>query len=128
VNNVLLGRIEVDIGIGQLPIDPFASPDGVQVNGRILDAASGLGIPDVTFIVISEDFSVGDYTADIQQIYVMATTDRNGNFVLDRPLRFDAPYSIWITSYGYLPITADGVTVTPETDNPLSLRIYMTRD
>lgn len=128
VNNVLLGRIEVDIGIGQLPIDPFASPDGVQVNGRILDAASGLGIPDVTFIVISEDFSVGDYTAEIQQIYAMATTDRNGNFVLDRPLRFDAPYSIWITAYGYLPITADGVTVTPETDNPLALRIFMTPD
>jgi hypothetical protein len=128
VNNVLLGRIEVDIGIGQLPIDPFASPDGVQISGQILDAGTGLGIPDVTFIIISEDFSVQDYTADVEQIYAMATTDRNGRFVLDRPLRFDAPYSVWIAAYGYLPVTADGVTVTDETDNPLELVIYMTGD
>lgn len=128
VNEVLLGRIEVDIGIGQLPIDPFAQPEGIQVTGQILDAETGEGIPNVTFIVISEDFSVQDYVAQVEQIYAMATTDRNGRFVLDRPLRYGAPYSVWLTAYGYLPVTADGVEVDEETDNPLELIIYMTRD
>lgn len=128
IQDVLLGSIEVDIGIGQLPIDPFADPGGVSVSGQILNAETGEGIANVSFIVISEDFSVQDYTALIEQVYTMGTTDRFGRFVLERPLQFEAPYSLYITAYGYIPVTADGFEVNDETPNPLEMTIYMTPD
>jgi len=126
IQDVLLGTVEVDIGIGQLPIDPFANPDGVTVNGQILNARTGLGIPNVTFIVISEDFSVADYTAQIEQVYTLGTTDRLGRFVLERPLQYGAPYSLYVSAYGYVPVTADGFELNEgETPNPLTMNIYL---
>lgn len=129
IQDVLLGTIEVDIGIGQLPINPFANPEGVTVNGQILDTQTGLGVPNVTFIVISEDYSVADYTALLEQVYTMGTTDRLGRFVLERPLQYGAPYSIYISAYGYAPVTADGFELTEdETPNPLNMTIYLSPD
>lgn len=129
IQDVLLGSIEVDIGIGQLPIDPFADPGGVNVSGQILDAQTGLGIPNVTFIVISEEFSVADYTALIEQVYTMGTSDRSGRFVLERPLQYEAPYSLYISAYGYAPMTADGFElIEDETPNPLNMTIYLSRE
>lgn len=125
---VPLSSIQGQVGIGQLPIDRFASVAGVQLRGQIVDAETNEGIPGVTFILISEDFSVSDFVWDRRQIYAFATTDRNGRFQLDRPLDFGAPYSVVISAQGYLPITADGVRVTLETPNPLDIVIPLTRD
>lgn len=127
INGVILGQIEMDVGIGQLPIDPFADAEGVQVSGVILDSVTGEGIPNVTFMVISELYSVADFVADYEQLYALATTDRNGRFVIDRPLRYGRPYSVLIRAYGYMPIGADGVIMRPETPNPLELTIYLVR-
>lgn len=128
INNIRLGGTEIEIGIGQLPLDPFAEAEGLQLRGQFLDAETREGVSDVTFILISEDFSVIDYEARSDQLYAMATSDRNGNFVIDRPLEFGAPYSVFIAAEGYLPITADGFEVSTDTANPLELSIYLTRD
>lgn len=128
INEREMERIEVQIGVGQLPIDPFAQPEGVLLRGQIIDADTRRGIPNVTFILISEEFSVSDFVWNEEQVYAMATTDRNGRFQLDRPLRYDAPYSVMIAADGYLPVPADGVEVTRETPNPLDMTIYLTRD
>jgi S1-C subfamily serine protease len=133
VNGILMGTTEAQVGIGQLPIDRFANASGVQLRGQILDADTNQGVPGVTFVVISEDFSVEDFVWNEAQIYAMAVTDRNGRFQLDRPLELSigeatVPYSVLIAADGYLPITADGFLVTPETENPLDLTIYLTRD
>jgi S1-C subfamily serine protease len=123
-----LGRAEARIGIGQLPIDPFALTDNVQMRGQILDAATGEGIPGVSFILISDQFAVADFLAswDMSQVYAFAITDREGRFAVDRPLSFDAPYSVLIVAEGYLPIQADGVIVTTE-ELPVNLTIYLSR-
>lgn len=129
VNNVPLQSIQAQVGIGQLPIDRFAQASGVQVRGLIYDAETGEGIPGVTFILLSEEFSVEDYVWRQDQIYATAVTDRNGRFQIDRPLEYGAPYSVILIAEGYLPITADGFEFDPEeTPNPLDLTIPLTRD
>ena len=127
VNNVPLAVAQAQVGIGQLPLDQFARAEAVQVRGVIRDAETGQGIPGITFVLITEDFSVGDFEWRQDQIYATATTDRDGQFQIDRPLQFNTPYSVLIAANGYLPIGADAFTVTTETSNPLELTIYLTR-
>lgn len=130
VNNVRIEEavIEAEVGIGQLAIDPFAQTTGVQLTGQIIDSSTQEGIPGITFLLISEDFSVSDFVWTQEQVYATAVTDRNGRFQLDRLLQFDAPYSVIIVADGYLPIEADAVTVTPETENPMFVQIPLTRN
>lgn len=133
VNGILLATTQAQVGIGQLPINQFAQASGVQLRGQILDADTNQGISGVSFIVISEDFSIEDFVWNEAQIYTLATTDRNGRFQLDRPLEISigeatVPYSVLIAADGYLPIAVDGFLVDLETPNPLDLTIYLTRD
>jgi hypothetical protein len=129
VNNVPLESVQAQVGIGQLPIDRFADASGVQLRGLIYDAETGQGIPGVTFILLSEEFSVEDYVWRQDQIFATAMTDRNGRFQVDRPLEYVVPYSVILIAEGYLPITADGFELDPaETPNPLELTIPLTRD
>lgn len=128
VNNTLLGEAEAEVGIGQLPIDPFATASGVQLNGFIFDAETLEGLPGITFVLITEDFSVADFVWDFEQVYAIGTTDRNGRFQLDRPLQFGSPYSVVIAADGYLPVNADGIIVDEETENPVQVTIALTKD
>jgi S1-C subfamily serine protease len=128
INNITLAEQSFAVGIGQLPIDPFASAEGVQLNGRIIDAETGEGIPGVTFLLISEDFSIEDFVWDSDQLYAQATTDQNGRFQLSRLLQYDAPYSVMIAADGYLPISADGIVVRVDSPNPQEIVIPLLRD
>ncbi len=99
---------------------------------RVVDSATGEGIPGVTFVLITEEFSVADFVWDREQIYALGTTDRNGEFQLERLLEFSTdarliPYSVVISADGYLPIELDGFVVDGDTDNPLFLTIYLKR-
>ncbi|NWF71345.1 MAG: trypsin-like peptidase domain-containing protein [Chloroflexi bacterium] len=128
IGSVLLVSAEAQVGIGQLPIDRFATASGIQLRGQIIDAETLRGVPGVSFIVISEDFSIADFTWDQSQIYALTVTDRNGRFQIDRPLQLGVPYSVLVVADGYLPISADGVELDAETPNPLEMTIYLTRD
>ena len=113
VNNLQVLEMVATVGIGQLPIDRFAEIEGMIFGGRVLDAATQLGIPSVTIILVSEDYSVSDFEWNQEQISALATTDRNGDFQFDRPLSFDTPYSIIIGAEGYIPLTADEFKFSP---------------
>lgn len=128
IGNILLIETEAQVGIGQLPIDRLAQASGIQLRGQIIDGETRQGIAGVTFIVISEDFSVADFRWDQSQVYALAITDRNGRFQLDRPLQLAAPYSFMIVADGYLPVNADGIELDAETANPLDMTIPLTRD
>jgi S1-C subfamily serine protease len=134
INGILLVQRDIEIGIGQLPLDVFVESEGVLLRGQVIDADTRLGVPDVTIIVLSEQFSVEDYTALTDQIYATSVTDRNGQYQFSKLLYFGIPYSIIIIADGYLPITVDGVEVfdgsdpdEPATENPLERDIYLTR-
>jgi hypothetical protein len=133
VNNVLLQKAQAQVGIGQLPIDRFARASGVQLRGHILDADTHQGISGVTVIIISEQFSVADFTWSQDQIFDLATTDSDGTFEISRSLAYsttDIPvaYSAIISANGFLPLTADGIEVKADTPNPLDLTIYLNKD
>ncbi len=133
VDRVQLATVEATVGIGQLPIDIFAQAGGLQLRGHILDVDTGQGIPGVTFVLISEDFSVADFVWDSEQIYALATTDRNGFFQLDRNLEISTdersvPYSVVVNADGYVPVGADGFVVNAETPNPFEITIYLTKE
>ncbi|GAB4310808.1 MAG: hypothetical protein Kow00117_04190 [Phototrophicales bacterium] len=128
IGDKLIESVEVSVGIGQLPIDRFAELSGVQLNGLIIDAETRDGIAGVTVVIISEDYSVADFTWDQSQIYTLATTDRNGRFQLDLPLQYDTPYSVVIEADGYLPIRQDGIIVDEETENPLNIVLPLSKD
>ena len=113
VNNLQVLEMVATVGIGQLPIDRFAEIEGTIFGGRVLDAATQLGIPSVTIILVSEDYSVSDFEWNQEQISALATTDRNGDFQFDRPLSFDTQYSIIIGAEGYIPLTADAFKFSP---------------
>jgi hypothetical protein len=129
VGTVRVARAEARVGIGRLPIDPFALADGVQLRGQVLDAQTGLGIPGASFILISDQFSVADFLAqrDMDQVFALAVTDRQGRFEIDRPLSYNAPYSVLILADSYLPIEADGVIIERDTLLPIDMRIALSR-
>jgi len=127
INNILLRSITIEIGIGQLSIDPFALPEGVQLRGTLIDGETGLGVSGATLFILSAEFSVTDFEAAASQLYVTTVSDRDGRFQFSRPLQFTIPYSIIISADGYLPINADGLEVDSKVVNPLELTIYMTR-
>jgi hypothetical protein len=121
---LFIGRLPFDsaearVGIGQLPIDRFATAQGVLLRGQVIDSVSGRGIPGVSVLLISEQYSVSQFTQEWRQdqLYDSSITDRNGRFEIPRPLQRDAPYSIAILADGYLPLTADGVELN-ETSRP----------
>ena len=128
VNDVMIVSETFEVGIGQLPIDEFAQADGIRLSGTIYDGETGNGISGVTFALISEDFSIEDFVWEQEQIYSLAITDRNGNFVHDRPLEFEAPYSVYIIADGYLPIRADGYIITEEDGLQIEMSIPLTKD
>jgi hypothetical protein len=132
VDQLQFAATQARVGIGQLPIDRFAQPSGVPLRGQIIDSETRAGIPGVSVLLISEDYSVADFLRDWQQeqLYAMAVTDRNGRFEIDRPLQRNVPYSILVIAEGYLPIAADGVRVTDE-NNPdntaFDIQLFLTR-
>jgi S1-C subfamily serine protease len=133
VGALQLASIDARVGIGQLPIDRFALSSGAQLRGQVLDADTQQGIPGATFVLLSAEFSVEDFTWNQDQIYARAITDIEGRFEIDRLLEFSTeerpvPYSAVIVAEGYLPITADGLEVETTDENPVNMTVYMTRD
>jgi len=107
VNNLKLIELEVIVGIGQLPIDRLARFEGTILSGRVIDAATGRGIPSVTIVLVSADYTASEFEWREDQIYDFATSDRNGDFQFPRPLAFDTFYSVVIEADGLIPHAAD---------------------
>lgn len=134
LNGIPLTRdISVDVGLGQLPVESFASAEGVQMRGRITDAETGEGIPGVMFIVLEAEFSVEDWDWDESKVLSLAQTDRNGFYQIPVLLprgTLEAPilYSVLVRADGYFPVAADGIPVTDATPSPVEINVVMNRD
>ena len=128
VAGVVLAEGEFTVGIGQLSSEESREPRGVRLQGQVVDAGTSEGIAGASFILISEDFAVEDWEWDARQVFDRARSDAQGFFQFDRLLQFGIPYSVYVSTRGYLPITADGFIVTEDTANPLALTLELVRD
>lgn len=133
MGGIIISSINARVGLGQLPIDAFASAEGITLTGRIIDAESKQGIEGAIFILLLSEFSVEDFLWDQAQVLSISLADADGYFQLPVLLprgTLDSPilYSMLVRSDSYLPISADGIAVTNETESPLELLIEMKRD
>lgn len=124
--NVVLERVEVSVGLGQLPVEAFASAAGVQISGRITDAETGEGIPGAMFIVLESEFSIEDFVWTRSQVLGVSLADSRGYFQVPSLLTrgtIDDPlfYSVLVRAEGYFPMSADGVAVDTETQSPVEI-------
>ncbi len=126
VNNLLLADLPATIGIGQLPIDRFAQFEGTVLSGTVIDAATQKGIPNITIVLISEDYAASEFEWKQEQVVDLVSSDRNGVFQFTRPLAFDTPYSVVIEADGYIPHAADGFSFKPSQPNA-NITIEMVR-
>jgi hypothetical protein len=132
IANVTLERAAVRVGLGQLPIEAFASAEGVRIAGRITDAETGRGIPGALFIVLKAEYSVEDFVWNQSQVLGMSLADSEGRFEVpillprgtaEEPLL----YSVLVRAEGYLPVNADGITVIEDTVSPIEMEIALSR-
>ena len=107
VDGLKLIEQQAIVGIGQLPIDRLARFEGTILSGRVYNAATGRGIPSITIVLIGAEFTASEFEWREDQIYDLATTDRNGDFQFPRPLAFDTFYSVVIEADGFIPHAAD---------------------
>lgn len=118
----------VMVGLGQLPLGQGGEASGVQLSGRVVDAATGEGIPGVLFIVLEAEFAVEDFLWNEDQVFGMSRTDSQGRFEIARLLPRDDFYSVVVVAHGYLPVAADGIYLDPEAESQLELFLEMNRD
>lgn len=134
LNGIPIARgITAEVGLGQLPVETFASAGGIQMQGQIIDAETGKGIPGATFIVLEADFSIEDWVWDSSQVLGTTQADRNGFFVVPVLLprgTVEAPvlYSVLVRADGYYPVSTDGIPVTDATISPLVIEVELNRD
>jgi hypothetical protein len=133
MGGIVVADVSARIGLGQLPLDAFASAEGVRLSGRILDSQTGEGIPGAMFILLLPEFSVEDFLWDESQVLEISLADADGFFQLPDLLprgSMQEPilYSFLVRADGYLPLNVDGLAVSLATESPLDLVVEMHRD
>jgi hypothetical protein len=128
VAGVVMVSATAKVGLGQLPSAIFGAAQGVQVQGRIVDAETGKGIAGVSFIVLKTNYAVRDFTWNMSEALDISLTDSQGQFVLDKLLPRGESYSVIVIANGYLPVTTDSLTIDDKTKSPLDLTIELNRD
>jgi S1-C subfamily serine protease len=104
-----------------------AADSGVIISGRIVDAASGRPIANATFVVLKPGLDWQTAEGTDEEIYVSATTDRNGNFEIDLPLQRGETYSVGYGAKNYKPELEDGVEIGANTPDVVKVTLKLQR-
>ncbi len=133
IANVTQASVSAKVGLGQLPVEAFASAEGVLMTGRITDAETGQGIPGALFIVLQAEYSVEDFLWDRAQVLDASLADSQGYFRIARLLprgTREEPllYSVLVRAEGYLPLSADGIVVDTDTRSPVVINVALSRN
>jgi hypothetical protein len=108
-------------------LTPPPPAKGLFIQGTILDADTGRGIPGAAYIVLNPGITVDSWDGSDDQGYAWAQADANGYFELPRPLERNQRYSIIIWAEGYLPAGGDDILVSDE-PSPLQVEITLQRE
>lgn len=109
----------------KLPARP--TDEGVWIQGRIVDAATGRGIKGALFAVLLPGTTVADFDANPSEdlFYAFGQADAKGYFQLNRALGRGESYSIIIGARGYKRIAKDNLLVEEDSESPLELNIEL---
>lgn len=104
-----------------------SAAEGVWIQGRIVDAATGRGIRGAAFVALIPGTTVAQFDANPSEalFYAVGQADAQGYFQLDRALERGERYSIIIGARGYKRIAKDNLLVEEDTESPLELNIEL---
>lgn len=86
-----------------------------EISGRLVDAVTGLGIPDALVIALNPGTRVQDFVQQKRRdmAFTTARTDRNGRFTFDRQLPKGQAYGLVAVARGYRDLAIEsGLRVT----------------
>jgi hypothetical protein len=112
------------IGTGTPPPPPPPPAEGLFIQGYVLDADTGQGIPGALYVVLVPGVTVDGWDGSKEHIYTGAESDANGYFELPDPLERNEYYSIIIWAENYLPVTGDNILVSDES-SPLEVEVTL---
>jgi hypothetical protein len=122
---------EGEFTIGQpgsmVPAQP--TDEGVWIQGRIVDAATGRGIKGAAFVALIPGTTVAEFDANPSEdlFYATGQADAQGYFQTDRALERGERYSLIIGARGYKRVTEDNLLVEEDTESPLEVNIELQR-
>jgi serine protease Do len=92
--------------------------EGVTVSGTIVSADTGRGIEGAVFVVLHPEVTVEEFLEDLleEQIFAYAVTDRDGVFVLRKPIPRGESFGVILGAEGYIPQAEDGYLEFDEDD------------
>jgi len=115
------------VGTGVAPT-PIPTPtEGLYIQGYVLDADTGQGIPGALFVVLNPGITIDGWDGSTAQIYTSAETDASGYFELPLPLERGQSYSMMIWAEGYKPTGGDDIPVGDE-PSPFEMEIELQRE
>lgn len=118
----------VSVGSGTRPISGTeAESDEVFIEGQVVDALTGEGIPGALVIVLDVLLESPSFTWDESEIHTQAITDRQGYFDLPRGLPRGNYYTMYVMADGYITIIEDNLTIFSDQESPASMLIEMGR-
>jgi serine protease Do len=87
-----------------LPEQADHEDEGVTVSGTIVSADTGRGIEGALFVVLQPEVTVEEFLQDFleEQTYVIGETDRDGRFVLRRPIPRGETFGVLVGAEGYI--------------------------
>ena len=119
------------IGKGKESAPPSPTPvpaaQGVQLNGYILDADTGRGIPGAGFLVLKPGLTAAQFQWTTDELWTMGQADNNGYYELSAPLVRGETYTFIIAAKGYQTYAEDGITVPNDIESPYQLNAELQR-
>jgi hypothetical protein len=92
-------------GATQVPTPPgTGAPDGVLLQGQIVDADTGAGLPSAALVILQPGVSVADFdNADKVDPLIAAVglSDQDGYYITAPPLARDQHYTVLVGKAGY---------------------------
>ena len=127
VGGQLVQQASAVVGTGTPPPTPTPVPEGLYIEGYILDADTGRGIPGAFYVVLRPGVSVDAWDGSEADIYTAAETGANGYFELPLPLERGQSYSVIVWAEGYQPAVGDGLLIGDE-PSPLEVEIALQKE
>ena len=115
------------VGTGAPPPTPAPPTEGLYIQGYILDADTGRGIPGALYVVLNPGVTIDGWDGSTDQIYASAEADANGYFELPLPLERNEYYSIIVWAEGYRATGGDNLLVGDD-PSPLEVEITLQRE